>query len=302
MTLTEEMKANRYIALMGSHAPIIEETGRWGDKHWLHHVLRGTISDEIKVTVPMRIGAGGCEDLCRTFYTESTGNKVRQIRRTLWHKNHKFIGGHPDGIIVGDKNRGIECKCVFQRSESDWDDGVPLYYQSQVKHYALVTGRMKWDFSVLFMAYGKHEIFELEFTKEDIDDLCRKEVKFWIDVQAGREPEVTDRSAPTLKDMWKTTNPESIKVADERVIGYINGRNNYKEMSAGVKDQLDLHENKIRQYMEDAETLIDSNGETIVTYKMNKSGSRRFNFNIKKEKKNADQSSGKVGVGEAVPA
>jgi len=39
---------------------------------------------------------------------------------------------------------------------------------------------------------------------------------------------------------------------------------------------------------------------------MSKSGSRRFNFNIKKEKKNgnhnADQSSRQAGVGEAVHA
>jgi len=302
MTLTREMKTNRCIAIMGSHAAIIEGVSRWGDEHWLYHMFWGNVSDEIKVTVPMRIGAGGCEDLNRTLYTEATGKKIRQIRRTLWHKNHKFIGGHPDGIIVGDKNRGIECKCVFQRAERDWDDGVPDYYISQVKHYALVTGRMKWDFSVLFMAYGKHEIFELEFTKKDLDDLCRKEVKFWIDVQAGREPEVTDRSAPTLKDMWKTTDPELIKVADEQIVNRVKSRQSYKEMHEGVKAQLDLHENKIRQFMEDAETLVDSNGDTIVTYKMNKSGSRRFNFNIKKEKKNADQSSGKVGVGEAVPA
>jgi len=52
--------------------------------------------------------------------------------------------------------------------------------------------------------------------------------------------------------------------------------------------------------MEDAETLIDSNGDTIATYRMSKSGSRRFNFNLKKEKKDACQPEGKIGVGEAV--
>lgn len=300
--LTEEMKANRCIAIMGSYAAIIEGVGRWGDMHWLFNVLRGNISDAIKVTVLMRIGAGGCEDLARSLYTEATGNKIRQIRRTLWHKKHKFIGGHPDGIVVGDKNRGIECKCVFQRAERDWEDGVPLYYQSQVKHYALVTGRLKWDFSVLFMAHGRHQMYELEFTKKDLDDLCEKEVAFWNDVQAGREPDVTDRSAPTLKDMWKTTDPEMIKVADTQIAKHIKDRQDYKNMHEGVKAQLDLCENRIRKYMEAAETLIDSNGDTLVTYKQSKSGSRRFNFNLKKEKKNASKPEGKVGVGQVVHA
>jgi len=297
--LTNQMKANRRIALMGSHAAIIEGVSRWGDAHWLFNVLRGNVSDNIKETIPMMLGNQN-EEVARKLYTEATGNKIRQIRRTLWHKNHRFIGGHPDRIVVGDKNRGIEIKCVFQRAERDWDDGVPEYYISQVKHYALVTGRLKWDFSVLFMAHGRHKIFELEFTKKDLDDLCRKEVAFWNNVQAGREPDVTDRSAPTLKDMWKTTDPEMIKVADEQIVNRVKSRQSCKEMHEGVKAQLDLHENKIRQFMEDAETLIDSNGDTIATYRMSKSGSRRFNFNLKKEKKDACQPEGKIGVGEAV--
>jgi len=299
--LTEEMKANRRIALMGSHAAIIEGVSRWGDAHWLFNVLQGNISDDIKETIPMMLGNQN-EEVARKLYTEATGNKVRQIRRTLWHKNHKFIGGHPDGIVVGDKNRGIEIKCVFQRAERDWEDGVPEYYISQVKHYALVTGRLKWDFSVLFMAHGRHQIYELEFTKKDLDDLCRKEVKFWIDVQAGREPEVTDRSAPTLKELWKTTDPESIKVADDAIANYVQSRKSYKEMYEGVKSSIDLVENRIRKYMKGSETLINANGDTIATYRMSKSGSRRFNFNIKKEKKNADQSERKTGVGEVVHA
>ena len=221
--LTNQMKANRRIALMGSHAAIIEGVSRWGDAHWLFNVLRGNVSDNIKETIPMMLGNQN-EEVARKLYTEATGNKIRQIRRTLWHKNHKFIGGHPDGIVVGDKNRGIEIKCVFQRAERDGDDGVPEYYISQVKHYALVTGRLKWDFSVLFMAHGRHKIFELEFTKKDLDDLCRKEVAFWNNVQAGREPDVTDRSAPTLKDMWKTTDPEMIKVADEQIVNRVKSR------------------------------------------------------------------------------
>ena len=303
--LTEEMKANRRIALMGSHASIIEGVSRWGDAHWLFNVLRGNISGELQETIPMMLGNQN-EEVARKLYTEATGNKVRQIRRTLWHKNHKFIGGHPDGIVVGDKNRGIEIKCVFQRAERDWEDGVPEYYISQVKHYALVTGRMKWDFSVLFMAHGRHQIYELEFTKKDLDDLCRKLVKFWIDVQAGREPEVTDRSAPTLKELWKTTDPESIKVADDMIANYVKSRKGYKEMYEGVKSSIDLVENRIRKYMQESETLINADGDTIATYRMSKSGSRRFNFNIKKEKKNgnhnADQSSRQAGVGEAVHA
>ena len=89
--LTEEMKRNHYSGLMGSHAAIIEGVNRWGDAHWLFNVLRGNISGELKETIPMMLGNQN-EEVARKLYTEATGNKIRQIRRTLWHKNHKFIG------------------------------------------------------------------------------------------------------------------------------------------------------------------------------------------------------------------
>ena len=68
------------------------------------------------------------------------------------------------------------------------------------------------------------------------------------------------------------------------------------------KDALELCENKIRQRMENGETLLGPDGDILCTYKLNKSGNSRFNFNIKKEKKNACQSEGKTTVGEAVHA
>jgi len=306
MTLSKKQIEERVGAITGTRAAIIEGTNRFdGDLYSLWSVMTGRSNDKITPSLMMRLGhytePGNVAE-----YELKTGRKCRQVHRTIRHKKHDRLRGHPDRLIIGDKNRGLECKAVFQRSESDWDNGVPYYYLSQVEHYAMITGRMKWDFSVLFLAYGRHEIYELEFTKQDTDELLEKELAFLKLVDEDTAPEVTARSTDALKQEWKTTDPELIKVADESVIKYINGRNNYKEMSAGVKDQLDLHENKIRQYMEDAETLIDSNGDTLATYKMNKSGSRRFNFNVKKEKKNgsndASQSSGKVGVGEAVHA
>jgi len=302
MTLSKKQIKERVGAITGTRAAIIKGTNRFdGDLYSLWSVMTGRSNDKITPSLMMRLGhytePGNVAE-----YELKTGRKCRQVHRTIRHKKHDRLRGHPDRLIIGDKNRGVECKAVFQRSESDWDNGVPYYYIDQVMHYAMLTGRMKWDFSVLFLAYGRHEIYELEFTKQDTDELLEKELAFLKLVDEDTAPEVTAKSTDALKQEWKTTDPELIKVADERVIHYINRRNNYKEMSAGVKDQLDLHENKIRQYMEDAETLIDSNGDTLATYKSGKSGNRRFNFNIKKEKKNADQPSGKVGVGEAVPA
>jgi predicted phage-related endonuclease len=302
MTLSKKQIAERVGAITGTRAAIIEGTNRFdGDLYSLWSVMTGRSNDKITPSLMMRLGhytePGNVAE-----YELKTGRKCRQVHRTIRHKKHDRLRGHPDRLIVGSANHGLECKAVFQRSESDWDNGVPYYYLSQVKHYALITGRMRWDFSVLFLAYGRHKIYELEFTKQDTDELLEKELAFLKMVDEDTAPEVTARSTDALKQEWKTTDPELIKVADDMTHYYVMERRKLKSSIDTYKDQLDLCENKIRQRMEDGETLIDSNGDTLATYKLGKSGSRRFNFNIKKEKKNADQPSGKVGVGEAVPA
>ena len=306
MTLSKKQIAERVGAITGTRAAIIEGTNRFdGDLYSLWSVMTGRSNDKVTPSLMMRLGhytePGNVAE-----YELKTGRKCRQVHRTIRHKKHDRLRGHPDRLIVGSPNHGLECKAVFQRSESDWDNGVPYYYLSQVKHYALITGRMRWDFSVLFLAYGRHEIYELEFTKQDTDELLEKELAFLKMVDEDTAPEVTARSTDALKQEWKTTDPDLIKVADDMTHHYVMERRKLKSSIDTYKDQLDLCENKIRQRMEDGETLIDSNGDTIVTYKMNKSGSRRFNFNVKKEKKNgsnnASQPSGKAGVGEAVHA
>ena len=306
MSLSRQQIEERIGAITGTRAAIIEGTSRFdGDWYTLWSVMTGRSNDDIKPSLMMRLG----------HYTESgnvaeyelkTGRKCRQVHKTLHHKKHDRLRGHPDRLIVGDKDRGVECKAVFQRSESDWDDGVPYYYLSQVKHYALITGRMKWDFSVLFLAYGRHEIYELEFTQEELDELLAKELEFLKMVDEDIAPEVTAKSTNALKQEWKSTNIGAIKVADLPIAKHVKARQGYKDQHEGVKAKLDLCENRIRQYMEDSEILIDGDGETIATYKVSKSGSRRFNFNIKKEKKNASnessQPSGKTGVGQTIHA
>ena len=281
--LTEQMLEDRKQGIMGSMAAIIAGVARWGDLHWLYHSLIGSPTKPIVETIMMSLG-NFLEPFIAVWYAEQTGYKLQNVRRTIWHKKHKFIGGHPDRIIRGDRNRGLEIKCVFQRAERDWENGPPLYYIAQIKHYALCTGRLKWDFAVLFMAHGSLKIFSVEFTKDDVQALCDQEVAFWNEhVLARNEPDVTHLSTDTLKQIWKTSDPEKTVVADEATQNYVEERNKLDESIKLFKDQKELVENKIRVRMQDGELLVASGGETLTTYKTNKRGNRCFNF--KKEGK-----------------
>ena len=304
--LTEKMLADRKKGIMGSMAAIILGVARWGDLHWLYHWLIGNPTKPILVTMMMKLG-NFLEPFVAILYTEETGRKLQKIHRTVWHKKHPYIGGHPDRIIRGDRNRGLEIKCVFQRGERDWEDGVPDYYVAQVMHYALCTGRKVWDFAVLFIANAKFEIYTVEFTKEQLDELRLKESEFWNDhILARKEPDVSARSADTLKTLWKTTDPEAIRVADEVTLHYFNERQTLKKSLEMREMQLKMCENKLRAHLREAETLVAPSGETLLTYRKGKSGHRRFNFNFKKEKENeqthASHTHGKSHVAKGVPA
>ena len=299
--LTDKQIQERVGSITGTRAAIIEGKNRFGgDLYSLWSVMTGRSTDEIKSSLMMRLGhytePGNVAE-----YQQKTGRKCRQVHKTIHHPKYDRLRGHPDRLIVGSNNHGLECKAVFSRSESDWEDGVPEYYISQVKHYALITGRLRWDFSVLFLAFGRHEIFELEFTKQDIDELLEKELAFLKLVDEDTAPEVTAQSTDALKQEWKATDPELIKVADENIQNYVTDRKKLKLSLDMYKDALELCENKIRQRMENGETLLGPDGEILCTYKLNKSGNRRFNFNIK-EKKNACQSKRENTVGETVYA
>jgi len=277
--LTEKQIAARTKCITGSDAAAILGTHRYADMYDIWAVKTGRKPDTVEPNTMMELGHAG-EPLAVEKYEKETGRKCRKVNRTIYMKQYSFIGGHPDRIVAGDYNRGVECKCVFMRSEKDWDNGVPDYYLPQTMHYALVTGRMKWDYSVLFMAHGRHEIFEVEFTKDQLFDLLQREIAFWQLVQDDIEPDVSHLSTSTLKHLWPSSVPEKVQVADDTLHGYVKDRARNKEMLDVYKAQLELCDNKIRQRIKDAETLVSPSGETLLTYKETKTGSRRFNFKL----------------------
>lgn len=108
----------------------------------------------------------------------------------------RFQDGHPDFIVrkknamlvskrrpwayanldrtVRDGDREpcvLEVKTVGWRRASDWDDGVPLYYQTQVLHYLAVTGYARAYVAALIggQDYREHVI------EPDADDLAAVE-------------------------------------------------------------------------------------------------------------------------------
>ena len=86
----------------------------------------------------------------------------------------------------------LEIKTAGLRRESDWDDGVPVYYQTQVAHYLSVTGRQFADVAVLIGGQDYRE-YRIMRDEEDVAAVEKAVDAFWHDyVESNIEPAIGD--------------------------------------------------------------------------------------------------------------
>ena len=290
MSLTKAQLKERLGMITGSNAGTILGVNPYSSKYCMWATKRGRrVVDKFKGNNKTLLGTA-LETFCVQMYEQATGRKVRQVKKTFRHKQYPFIGGHIDGIVLGsDKQngpRGLECKVVTPDGMGKWFDDygnivIPPYYRAQVLHYALITRRMTWDFSVIFTdGRHDHEIITIKFFKDDLDDYLKKCIEFWELVESGTPPPVDDSkaTADALRNEWPTTQPGSVKVATHEVCDYMWTRQMHKEMKEAHESKVQLATNNYMNYMQDAETLISPSGVIMATSKLDKNSRVRNSF------------------------
>lgn len=84
----------------------------------------------------------------------------------------------------------LEIKTAGWRRESDWEEGVPVYYQTQVAHYLSVTGRPFADVAVLIAGQDYRE-YRVMRDEEDVATVNAAVDEFWHDyVEDGVAPRI----------------------------------------------------------------------------------------------------------------
>ena len=85
----------------------------------------------------------------------------------------------------------LEIKTAGAMRAKDWDDGVPVYYQTQVVHYLSVTGRPFADVAVLIGGSDYRE-YRIMRDAEDEAAVVGAVDAFWCDhILKGEPPEIT---------------------------------------------------------------------------------------------------------------
>jgi predicted phage-related endonuclease len=113
---------------------------------------------------------------------------VVNTNATFRSKEHEFMLANVDGFIdFGNDEWGVlEIKTAAY--EDDWVNGVPRYYETQIRHYMRVFGMRRGIVAVLFHGnkYQEYEVLANDFVDQaDVDML----VKFWDGVQNGVAPD-----------------------------------------------------------------------------------------------------------------
>lgn len=106
----------------------------------------------------------------------------------------------------------LEIKTAGINRSSDWDDGVPVYYQTQVAHYLSVTGRPFADVAVLIGGRDYRE-FRIMRDEEDIAAVNEAVDEFWHNnIEANTPPETSALDNHTVFDVNEPSDSEIVEL------------------------------------------------------------------------------------------
>lgn len=153
----------------------------------------------------------------------------------------------------------LEIKTAGFRSQDDWKDGVPLYYQTQVMHYLSVTGRAFADVAVLIGGNDYRE-YRLMRDDADIEVIDRAVDDFWAAVIEKREPKAGVLDGQVLLSRHPEAGAEFVFAETEEqrfaVIRWRNRKLAYEQAQKDLKEA----EAELKQLIGDNRGIETSSG------------------------------------------
>lgn len=146
----------------------------------------------------------------------------------------------------------LEVKTVGMRRAADWDDGVPLYYLTQVNHYMSVTGYQHAWVAVLIGGQEFREYY-IERDEEDIATINNYVDTFWHDfVETDTAPALigNDPEANAILHQHEDPSNEFIPMLDMD-LGMLDELQQIKDQIDDLKHEKTLIENQLKDIIGD---------------------------------------------------
>lgn len=188
------------------------------------------------------------------FADEHPELQVRRRNATMVSIKRPWAFANIDRWVTDGKgNVGIlEVKTVGMRRAADWDNGVPLYYLTQVTHYMSVTG---YQYAWVAVLIGGQEFREyyIERDEQDIQAINDAVDTFWRDfVETDTAPALigNDPEANALLSQHSDPSTEFIAMLDEDV-SMLDELQEIKDQMNDLKHRKTLIENQIKDLIGD---------------------------------------------------
>lgn len=188
------------------------------------------------------------------FADEHPELQVRRRNATMVSIKRPWAFANIDRWVTDGKgNVGIlEVKTVGMRRAADWDNGVPLYYLTQVMHYMSVTG-YKYAWVAVLIGGQEFREYYIERDDQDIQAINDAVDTFWRDfVETDTAPALigNDPEANALLSQHSDPSTEFIAMLDEDV-SMLDELQEIKDQMDDLKHRKTLIENQIKDLIGD---------------------------------------------------
>lgn len=265
--MTDKFREERKTGIGGSDAGAVCGVSKWRTPYQVYADKLGL--NETEDNPAMEWGRR-LEPIVRQKYADETGRIVIVNPDLIRHPQYKFMIAHTDGLIQGEK-RGLEVKT--SRSPEGWGeagtDEIPIEYIFQTQHYMIVAQIEVIDVAVLIGGQD-FRIYEVPADKELQDMIIETEHDFWEkNVKAQVPPEPVNMA--DIKLRWKTSTEKPINcdMATFQAWDALQGLLTDKKATDANIESLQA---QIMAFMKENDTLLDSQGLTMVTWRSNKKG------------------------------
>ena len=195
------------------------------------------------------------EPVIRNHFAEITGKVVVELKAMLQHPEYPFMIADVDGVTVDDDGNPaiFEIKTASEYKRSEWDEGVPVYYQTQIQHYLCVTG-IKKAYCAVLIGGNSFRIYEVDADDELQAMLIAVEKNFWNKVQNMIRPEMdgSDAAKNLLDSLYRGGVSEQI-VMPEEAIEYVDAYVEACVEEDNAKAKKQEASNRIKEIMGDYE-------------------------------------------------
>jgi len=269
--LTEQNIENRKKGIGASEAAIVLGLNSYVSPYQLWLVKTGKAKSEDLSDVPIVHWGNVLEEPIAEEYERVSGNKIRRLTSTLFHKKYPHMLCHLDRKIEGERKH-LECKFAMM-ARDEWgesgSDFVPLKYIVQVQHQLAVTGYDEADLAVLIGGYD-FRIYPFKRDEALIARIEKDVTAFWQCVETDTPPALRDSVDAALMYPF---NQGDMLVADDDIELTIADYCSIRQQEKELKESKVLLKDTLTLFIKDNDG-IRNGSHVLATWKANAKGKR----------------------------